>query len=502
METIKATQGAASKDSAKIANTFESAKEIGNGNISFSRPLQNCISTHIEGFAEAMRGLASDEVQQNEWDKTADEFYSDESTTTTPDPSIFMEATKGGVNNPFPTYHLPEYLHEVVKAVCAFHNADPAAAWASVLAVAGAALGKSCRGHFGSYLNWPSCWWVLNGAPGANKSPVTSFFIHPLRLQEREAHARYIAEKDEWTKRPKDQRGEQPRYKSLIADGITDEQFFGKCYDNGGKLFWCRDEFDGLINGLGLYNKTGSPAEAVLKTIYSQEDVSRETVGGRPMLIENPAVTMLTTCQPDMLARLMRKYIERGDGFFDRFLFVPVETMQPMMEETPIQDDIKRLWGGCVDKMLHNQLGDIYEDEVARVERLKARYKWQLNGMTAEYMATDSGDQVTMRTASLYPKAHYTLCRLAIVVARLRNENTITGDTMRYCVTLTDYLLSQQIATLNRIVEAGRMKPAIAKKDVARWLVDNTDYKKADIARFLFPDSKNPRQALNYLLNV
>ena len=150
--------------------------------------------------------------------------------------------------------------------------------------------------------------------------------------------------------------------------------------------------------------------------------------------------------------------------------------------------------------MLHNQLAHIYEDEDARGVRLEARHKWQVQSVTHEALAAQNDDNMYYRVASLYPKAHYTLCRLAVVVARLRDESGITAATMRYCVALTEYLLHQQIKTLYSIADTHR-KPLIAKKDVARWLVDNTDYKKADIGRFLYPDSDNPRQALNYLLN-
>jgi hypothetical protein len=201
-----------------------------------------------------------------------------------------------------------------------------------------------------------------------------------------------------------------------------------------------------------------------------------------------------------MLARIMHKYIDRGDGFFDRFLFVPMETQPPTMEEPPITDDVIRLWQSYVDKMLHNQLAHIYEDDAARAVRLEARHEWQVQCVTYEGLATQNDDTLLCRVASLYPKAHYTLCRLAVVVARLRNESSITAATMRYCVCLTEYLLKQQINTLYGIANAHR-KPQITKKDVARWLVDNTEYKKAEIARFMFPDSNNPRQALNYLLN-
>lgn len=439
-----------------------------------------------------------DEAQQKQWDAMADDFFNDgEADSSQDSPTGY-----GDTLDTFPSYHLPDELKAVVDAVCKNRNADPAGAWASLLAVAGASLGKTCLGHFGSDTDWGALWWVLDGGPGTNKSPIVKFFISPLRRYEREAYDRYCADLEQWASIPKKDRGDEPRLKSLVADNITDERFFAKCCDNGGAIFWAVDEFDGLINGLGQYSKNGSPAEANLKTMYSQEDISRETVGGRPMLIPSPAVTILTTTQPDMLARIMRKYIDRGDGFFDRFLFVPMGTQSPTKEEPPIPDDIRRLWQSYVDRLLHNQLADIYEDEEARTVRLEAKHKWQVQCVIHEGLAVQNNDPIYNRVASLYPKGHYTLCRLAVVVARLRGESIITAATMRYCVALTEYLLHQQTKTLYNIVEA-RIKPTITKKDVCRWLVENLEREdgtrppKAEIARFMGMS----RQALNYLLN-
>ena len=439
-----------------------------------------------------------DEAQQKQWDAMADDFFNDgEADSSQESPTGY-----GDTLDTFPSYHLPDELKAVVDAVCKNRNADPAGACASLLAVAGASLGKTCLGHFGSDTDWGALWWVLDGGPGTNKSPIVKFFISPLRRYEREAYDRYCADLEQWASIPKKDRGDEPRLKSLVADNITDERFFAKCCDNGGAIFWAVDEFDGLINGLGQYSKNGSPAEANLKTMYSQEDISRETVGGRPMLIPSPAVTILTTTQPDMLARIMRKYIDRGDGFFDRFLFVPMVTQPPTKEESPIPDDVRRLWQSYVDGLLHNQLADIYEDNEARAVRLEAKHKWQVQCVTHEGLAVQNSDPIYNRVASLYPKGHYTLCRLAVVVARLRGESIITAATMRYCVALTEYLLHQQTKTLYNIVEA-RIKPTITKKDVCRWLVDNLEREdgtrppKAEIARFMGMS----RQALNYLLN-
>ena len=432
-------------NNAKIVQNIDTHKESG-GKV----PL-GAIGMPPRVLINQPRG-AKDEVQQAERSKGSTTSYSD-------------------MPNTFPTDHLPDDRKIMVDAVCKNRNADPAGAWASLLAVSGASLGKSCLGHFGSDTDWGALWWVLNGFSGsAQKSPTVSFFVSPLRQYERDAYDRYCADLEQWANVPKKDRGDEPRLKSLIADGITDEKFFMKCCDNGGAIFWMVDELDGLVCGLGQYKKSGGTAEAILKTMFTQLDVSRETISGRPMLIQSPAVTILTTTQPDMVARLMRKYIDQGDGFFDRFLFVPMGTQPPTKNEPPIPEDARRLWQSYVDRLLHNQLAHIYEDEAARAVRLEARYKWQVQCVMHEGLAAQNDDTPLYRVASLYPKAHYTLCRLAVVVARLRDEETITAATMRYCVTLTEYLLHQQIRPFTASQRHTESPQSLKKMFVGGWL--------------------------------
>ncbi len=402
----------------------------------------------------------------------------------------------------FPVWHMPTDLQRVVNVVSRAYNSDPIAAWVSALAVAMASLGKSCKGHFanGKYDNWPTGWFVLVGSPATNKSPIINWFARYLRDEEREANKRYQAEKAKWKSTPKKERGEEPRHKSLIAENITDERLFQKCSENNGRLFWLGDEFDGLIGGLGMYSKNPSKAIANLKKMHSQDDVSDDTIGRGFTLIENPAVTILAATHPGMVVDLMRKFVSRGDGFFERFLFVEISEQVPILDDSSISPDVVSTWYTYVELMLHNQLANIYADKAAEEIRNVAKHDWDTQCFEITLMAKNSGDWLTARMAPIYKKAHYVLCRLAIVVARLRGEDTVTEDTMHYCVDVVNFFVKQQSAILSRFGE--RKADTLTKRDVAQWLVKNPQGRsKADIARFLYPDSDNPRQALNYILN-
>lgn len=402
----------------------------------------------------------------------------------------------------FPVWHMPTDLQRVVDVVSKAYNADPIAAWVSALAVAMASLGKSCKGHFanGKYDNWPTGWFVLVGSPATCKSPIINWFARYLRQEEREAYRRYQAEEAKWKSTPKKERGEEPRHKSLLAENITDERLFQKCSENNGRLFWLGDEFDGLIGGLGMYSKNPSKAIANLKKMHSQDDVSDDTICRGFSLIENPAVTILAATHPGMVVDLMRKFVSRGDGFFERFLFVEISEQVPKLEEPDITPDVVSIWYTYVEMMLHNQLANIYADKAAEVLRNVVNKKWEKQCFDISLLAKESGDWLTARQAPIYKKAHYVLCRLAIVVARLRGEDTITEDTMRFCVDVANFFAKQQLAILSKFGE--RKADTLTKRDVAQWLVKNPQgHSKADIARFLYPDSDKPRQALNYLIN-
>jgi len=234
--------------------------------------------------------------------------------------------------------------------------------------------------------------------------------------------------------------------------------------------------------------------------MHSQDDVSDDTICRGFSLIENPAVTILAATHPGMVVDLMRKFVSRGDGFFERFLFVEISEQVPKLEEPDITPDVVSIWYTYVEMMLHNQLANIYADKAAEVLRNEVKNKWEKQCFDISLLAKESGDWLTARQAPIYKKAHYVLCRLAIVVARLRGEDTVTEDTMRYCVDVANFFAKQQLAILSKFGE--RKADTLTKRDVAQWLVKNPQgHSKADIARFLYPDSDKPRQALNYLIN-
>ena len=439
-----------------------------------------------------------DDEQQRQWDEQANAYFGDEAAN---ERQTSPTSRSNSDSETFPVWHLPKDLQRVVNVVSSAYNADPVAAWVSMLAVAMASLGKSCRGYFGNgkYLNWPTGWFVLVGRPGTNKSPIIDWFARYLREEERNAYHRYCQELAQWRSLPKKQRGEEPKHRSLVAENITDERLFQKCCENNGKLFWLGGEFDGLLGGLGMYTKNAAPAIANLKKLYSQIDLSRDTMSRGPMLIENPAVNILASSHPGMIIDLMRKFVSRADGFFDRFTFVEINEQKPVLEEPDITPDVVSIWYTFVERLLHNELAEIRENEEAAEVRKQAKKGWDDQCFTIGGMA--DGDWLNERRAPLYKKAHYMVCRLAIVVARLRDEDVITAATMRYCVVLTDYFLRQQSLLLGRFGECKKI--AITKRDVARWLVDNLGehYSQAEIARFLYPDNKTAPQALNSLLN-
>ena len=212
------------------------------------RPLSTDITTHVPGFAEAINGTMGKDVEQRQFDAMADVFFNDGAAENdNASPTSYSDSGE------FPVWHLPQDLQRVVNVVSSAYNADPVAAWVSMLGVAMACLGKSCRGYFGNgkYLNWPTGWFVLVGMPGTNKSPIIDWFTRYLREEERSAYHRYCQELAQWKSQPKKaRRGEEPKHKSLVAENITDERLFQKCCDNNGKLFWLGDEFDGLLGGL------------------------------------------------------------------------------------------------------------------------------------------------------------------------------------------------------------------------------------------------------------
>jgi len=382
----------------------------------------------------------------------------------------------------FPTWGLPEDLQKVIQEVADGYQCDQSIVTASIFAAAGAALGKSIIGISDNYRNYPALWFVIVGKASSGKSAPLDWVFKPLMDYDAEAYKIYKASRIQYEAEAKESRGEPPRLLSRIAANITDEKLLYKLAENNGALCWKHDEFASLLGGLGKYSNGGaSMIVGNLLSIFSGGDFTKESVGGEPLFIPSPALSIISTTQPSVLKKLMAPYLQ--NGFFERFLFVNIGGKVPDYKPVIISQDARRIWGEYIDGLIRNDVKEIREHVAAYNIHVAAMNRWREEERVL--MEADAGDLFAEVCCSILEKANYHLCRLSMIAARLNGDKIITAPIMQYSVDCVDYLIVGQKAALLKILhddkrgeptlmetirQLYRIKPGLNKSALGRAL--------------------------------
>lgn len=352
----------------------------------------------------------------------------------------------------FPIWGLPDDVQRIIKEVADGYQCDPSIVTAAILSAAGTALGKSVVGISDNYRNHPALWFVIVGKASSGKSAPVEWVYKPLMEYEIAEHNRYKAERMQWELLPKETRGEVPRLHSRIAGNITDEKLLYKLADNKGALCWKHDEFATLLGGMGKYSNGGAGMiVGNLLTIFSGGNFSKESVSGDSLMIESPALNIITTTQPSVLKKLMTPYLQ--NGFFERFLYINIAGKVPEYKSVIITDNTRRTWTEHIDRLLRNNVSELREHQAAYDIHVAAMNRWR----DEERLMLDfDGGLYEDVCCSLLEKANYQLCRLSIIAARLNDESIITAPVMQYSVDCVDYLLTGQKVALLKILHGER----------------------------------------------
>lgn len=388
----------------------------------------------------------------------------------------------------FPVWGLPDDLQQVIKDVADGYQCDPSIVTAAIFSAAGTALGKSVVGISDNYRNHPALWFVIVGKASSGKSAPVEWVYKPLMEYEIAEHNRYKAERMQWESLSKETRGEAPRLHSRIAGNITDEKLLYKLADNEGALCWKHDEFATLLGGMGKYSNGGAGMiVGNLLTIFSGGNFSKESVSGDSLMIESPALNIITTTQPSVLKKLMTPYLQ--NGFFERFLYINITGKVPEYKPVIITDETKRIWTEYIDRLLRNDVRELVEHPAAYDIHVKAMNRWRNE---ERFLMMDAGsDQYDDVCCSILEKTNYHLCRLSVIVARLRDEGIITAPTMNYSVDCCDYIIKGQKDALFKIMygekrgeptladtisQLYRLKPDLNQSELARALGTSQQY--------------------------
>ena len=153
------------------------------------------------------------------------------------------------------------------------------------------------------------------------------------------------------------------------------------------------------------------------------------------------------------------------------------------MEPNIISDDVRRVWHEYIDLLLRLEPFEMTENTQAQELHRAAVERWEGLGDTLdEDGSEDDYDDVK---SSIYYKANYHLCRMAMTAAVLNKERIITAPVMRYAIDVTNYLVSNQLSLLNVVVRDDRRRgQSVGMKEVFQYLTQKGKTQ-SEIAKFL-----------------
>jgi hypothetical protein len=347
---------------------------------------------------------------------------------------------------PFPVEVFPAALQAYCREVADAMLAPVDFVGASMLTVAGAAIGQSF--NIGVKRNWkepPLLFMILVAPPGKTKSPVIREVVGPLtkaddRLREESTDARvqWDETKNYVKKRPAAQTDEsetssdevlpgppiahrEPAQRRAIVKDITRESLVIILADNPRGVLCDPDEASGWVASFNEYKGKGGADRQFWLSIWSCTSVSVDRKGGREARhVTTPFVAVLGGLPPDMLNSLKD---ERGrdDGFIDRVLFVyPEKFPSQHWNEVEISDQATLDWSGAIDALL--QMPMRTEDDLQCPHRVEftsdAKAIWMK--WWDSHADETEGTEFSGRLGGAWSKLRAHAARFALILSRLR----------------------------------------------------------------------------------
>ncbi len=435
----------------------------------------------------------------------------------------------------------------------------------TVLAVAGAAIGRSVRLSIkDNYFASPAFYVVNVGKPGDGKSPALSATVKPLWRIDEAAHQTYTEARAEYERsreayeeakknaqrsnrppKPRRRRSKdedelddddclegaalvptpvppiRPILRRSIVEDATTEALAPILSDNPRGLLVSRDEFTALIGSLNQYKSGKGADRQFFLSAWSGEPIAVDRKGNVarvPIRVPHPFLCIVGGTPPDMLGEIAESK-GREDGFLDRILFTyPDRAPQRSWTDEGIPQDTSTAWAEIVNRLWQRPLSLNEGRECPAVVKFtpeaKALWRDWYNAHHAELNADDFPQSLAGPWAKLEQYAAriaLTLHMLWWAADPLRSEVVLPEvgpERMRDIVRLLIYLKSHT----RRVREAmkARVRGAEGNDDVQsilRWLLRHRpeSFPLRDLTRDLGKTfAKRPRaleEALVWLVN-
>jgi hypothetical protein len=264
----------------------------------------------------------------------------------------------------FPIHVFPVAIQRFIREVCACLSVPYDFVAVHLLAVAGAAIGKSCQIEIKKgYTQLPNLYCVLVGDPGTAKSSALDKVFAPVlerqaeyqeifeqaKLHHEQSMLEYEAEKDSWKKENRHTRGDPPspptlsRMEEIYTSQATTEAISEILRVNQRGCILKLDELSALLRGMNQYKGGKGDDREYFLSCWANSDIKiNRKRNPEPTIIRKPALSITGNLPPQVLATL-EGVREEADGFLDRFLIVYPDNQEiPEWNWNDISDEVTR----------------------------------------------------------------------------------------------------------------------------------------------------------------
>jgi hypothetical protein len=292
------------------------------------------------------------------------------------EPLTFFEPPRAA---PAPVDVLPASLANYCRAVARATQTPYDFALASVLTVAGAAVGQSVNIRVTRQWSEPPLFYtILVAPPGRKKSPVIRAVRRPLldldirlRRESKERREQWEEAKKQHAKDPENcpAPGPEPPQRRAIVDDVTRASLVIVLNDNPRGVLADPKEAAAWTNSFDEFNGGKGRDRQFWMCIYDAEPVQSDRKGGREStFVPHPFCAVLASTQPGMLACLREEH-GRSDGFLERLTLVspaPESFPSQYWSEAEVPPELETAWRDCV-QLLHAT--EMVPDEMREMSR-------------------------------------------------------------------------------------------------------------------------------------
>lgn len=239
----------------------------------------------------------------------------------------------------------PSQIAEFIEATAYSVCVAPEAVGTAVLAIAASVIGRTrwldVKGE-GGWIERPGIFAGLVGDVSRRKSPALFAASDPLLKIHGEQAAKWGREHADWEEFPS--KKPEPELASPLLIDVTTEVLAHalKAHPRGVGLV--EDELIGWLNGMGQYKGgRGNDRQRWIKA-HSGKLVDVRRVGKKPIVVENPCVSVIGGVQPDVFGGITAV----NDGLAERFLYCVLPKVKVDAETPDVPRAVRGTWEGVV----------------------------------------------------------------------------------------------------------------------------------------------------------